>query len=49
MDGNRRNPFDSGLRGPSSRSTLELCVFNVLGKIQIAVLVQYLSNFICEL
>ena len=49
MDGERRNPIDFGSRGQRSRSTLALCVQDLVGRIQTIVFAQSLSNFTCKL
>ena len=48
MDDEKRNPIDFGTRDQRSRSTLVLCVWNLVAMIQTAVLVRSLSNFTCK-
>ena len=45
----RRNPIDFGSRGQRSRSTLTLCLWNLVGKIQTTVFALSLSNYTCQL
>ena len=49
MDNEKRNPIDFRSWGQRFRSTLVLCVWNLVDTIQTAVLVLSLSNFTCML
>ena len=45
----RKSPIDFGSRGQRSRSTLALCVKNLVDTIQTTVFAKSLSNFTCKL
>ena len=45
----RRNPIDFGSQGQRSRSTVALCVYDLVGTIATTVFAQSLSNFTCKL
>ena len=49
VDDERRNPLDLGSQGQSWRSTLALCVSDIVHTIQTTVFAQSFSNFSCKL
>ena len=49
VDDERRNPIDLGSQGQRWRSTLALCVSDIVHTIQTTVFAQSLSNFTCKL
>ena len=49
VDDERRNPIDLGSQGQRWRSTLALCVSDIVHTIQTTVFVQSFSNFSCKL
>ena len=49
VDDERRNPIDLGSQGQRWRSTLALCVSDIVHTIQTTVFAQSFSNFSCKL